>query len=1069
MKNSLFLLSSVFTFLFIGNLYSQNDFTLPEITRPSPTVSALMKFEEVNLNHYTGQPNIAIPLFSKNINGLNYNLALQYQVSGIRVDEQSGWVGKGWALDAGGVISRSVVGLPDDINKEAQFLGINHNQFYDFWDWDYSFQNPSNFDANGSLIVGSDAYKAREYFFDALWANDDLKLDYQRDIYQFNFFGHTGRFIFVKDANGNIIPEIIGNDSKLKIQVTYESTTINNHYDNSIKSFRIIDTKGFVYTFDEVELTDKYGYSLVYPQVNNGLGVSPQTGDEIGEYRSAWKISKVETFQGDVLVEFFYNSVLEKPNYPSSTIEKTLKYPVAHGGGLCEKSAMDAALEPLRVSTSSIVEIDSKKIDKIVFGDSVSIHFQSSGDHPEYLGVKLNAIAIKTPTGFTNKSYNFEYNQDMLTLPSNTTIANNNGLLFLNELKENNSNVHKYTFNYGDGLSNLTVYGENQKDMFGYYRSNNMQTKHLEVTSGALHKITYPTGGERILNWGSNSYSFNGDKLLTFEDIIENPENYSLINNYGLHQSKANSIAYPESNNQLIYVGFDQKVSLDYSFLLGGSNVEPYNMSIYYKPVFQNGTNDPSRENGNFLMNSSLGKDIILETGYYHFYVAQNPLLLVDEPYASNMNEHDVHVNLNIKTKSLVIGSLNWWAYGGGLRINSIVDKDRGETQSITRFDYGLDNETLDDEVLNQVDNPVGYPGSSSIKHNFSSGSVDGVLSLNRKYQVSIRPVYTLPQRAMNALQYNVKETLSELSAQLTKGSYVGYKNIVQYKAIEDEISDPIAGPTLYFQTRYTYDSPIDEPIYPEHYAYPFPPLKDKDYLRGNLKQMRMYDENNLLLKEVNHTYNFEEGDIEIVVGQSINFLINETGFANATDISPYMFSVQNQMGLSFGNLYELAMGYIFVIRKSYPNFEGFYINDSNNYQISACSGQFPSTVEAFLEGFYDPKEDFTRVVMDELTINRLLLQDKTRYQVLTTSTNTKEYFYDGTETVDPLTNEVIPTKIVESHQEFDYYAENNQVKEQHTYYSEQGQQQHLQLNYTYSITANEVGTVTLNAQNRIN
>ncbi len=99
----LFCLLSIKTILSQNN--NTNNFTLPEIIRPSPTVSQLMKFEEVNLSQYTGLPNIEIPLFSKNSNGLNYNLALKYQVSGIRVDEQSSWVGKGWALDTGGFCS----------------------------------------------------------------------------------------------------------------------------------------------------------------------------------------------------------------------------------------------------------------------------------------------------------------------------------------------------------------------------------------------------------------------------------------------------------------------------------------------------------------------------------------------------------------------------------------------------------------------------------------------------------------------------------------------------------------------------------------------------------------------------------------------------------------------------------------------------------------------------------------------------------------------------------------------------------------------------------------------------
>ena len=38
---------------------------LPNIIPPSPTVANLMRFEEVPVDNYTGQPDISIPLLSK--------------------------------------------------------------------------------------------------------------------------------------------------------------------------------------------------------------------------------------------------------------------------------------------------------------------------------------------------------------------------------------------------------------------------------------------------------------------------------------------------------------------------------------------------------------------------------------------------------------------------------------------------------------------------------------------------------------------------------------------------------------------------------------------------------------------------------------------------------------------------------------------------------------------------------------------------------------------------------------------------------------------------------------------
>ena len=88
---------------------------LPQVIPPSPTVANLMHFEEVPVDTYTGQPNIALPLFSKNMDGgLAFSLSLNYNTQGIRIDERSGWTGTGWSLFAGGTISRTVLGVNDD-------------------------------------------------------------------------------------------------------------------------------------------------------------------------------------------------------------------------------------------------------------------------------------------------------------------------------------------------------------------------------------------------------------------------------------------------------------------------------------------------------------------------------------------------------------------------------------------------------------------------------------------------------------------------------------------------------------------------------------------------------------------------------------------------------------------------------------------------------------------------------------------------------------------------------------------------------------------------------------------
>lgn len=96
---------------------------MPTIISPSPTVATMMHFEEVPVNNYTGQPEISIPIYSKELNpDIKLALSLNYTTLGVRIHERSGWTGTGWSLEGIGSISRSVRGYADEIKKTQTLL-----------------------------------------------------------------------------------------------------------------------------------------------------------------------------------------------------------------------------------------------------------------------------------------------------------------------------------------------------------------------------------------------------------------------------------------------------------------------------------------------------------------------------------------------------------------------------------------------------------------------------------------------------------------------------------------------------------------------------------------------------------------------------------------------------------------------------------------------------------------------------------------------------------------------------------------------------------------------------------
>ncbi|HEY9259244.1 hypothetical protein [Chitinophaga sp.] len=87
---------------------------LDPVLPPSPNAASLGKFADFPTNLYNGVPQIDIPLWNIDMGKVKVPISLSYHASGVQVSEVPSWTGLGWTLNAGGAITRSVHGLPDD-------------------------------------------------------------------------------------------------------------------------------------------------------------------------------------------------------------------------------------------------------------------------------------------------------------------------------------------------------------------------------------------------------------------------------------------------------------------------------------------------------------------------------------------------------------------------------------------------------------------------------------------------------------------------------------------------------------------------------------------------------------------------------------------------------------------------------------------------------------------------------------------------------------------------------------------------------------------------------------------
>src|ERR1700743_510878 len=89
--------------------------SLPTVTPPSPSTQQFMKYVDYPVGSCTGVPEINIPLYTIKSGDLTVPISISYHSSGVKPSDPNGFVGLGWSINAGGKISRTVVGQVDEV------------------------------------------------------------------------------------------------------------------------------------------------------------------------------------------------------------------------------------------------------------------------------------------------------------------------------------------------------------------------------------------------------------------------------------------------------------------------------------------------------------------------------------------------------------------------------------------------------------------------------------------------------------------------------------------------------------------------------------------------------------------------------------------------------------------------------------------------------------------------------------------------------------------------------------------------------------------------------------------
>lgn len=523
---------------------------------PTPNTASMGKYGGMKVSSYSGTVAVSIPLYSMSIRDVPMSISLTYDTSGFLVNTLPSWTGYNWTLQAGGVITRTVLGVPDEYRWTRQHYYNTstcvRRQCY--------FKDPGILERSKRSGF-SNIY---DYYYWSSSSSWKLMPDLQPDIFTFHFMGKTGRFFLDNDArwrvcgddNLEIVYDI--NDSINNLTLPFiedypRGDTFDKKQPKVIKGFTIRDENGTIY---------KFGWNPNAIEYSTNLLQMGDREDMESWHANAWYLTSVEDKFGNLLysLEYERGKFIVQLHY-----SKELTRASAAGYSLTNKFSTS----PSDISFDYAAEVSSPVyLKKICASNGVEMCF-SSTDSPLDPYSFYTGIGIMSVEKFVSSNYHFEpfyYLQnpkfkqyqyasgkdkgvyplsscrirklDMITIgqnfPGNSTPGkayrlyySYDGRMHLNNIRIQDGSYHftnsigwitAYRFKYHSIDKLPSSYSSMNTDHWGYYNGGYGYPTSEDIMQkqkpderfsklGMLTKICYPTGGCTVLEYEANTFS----------------------------------------------------------------------------------------------------------------------------------------------------------------------------------------------------------------------------------------------------------------------------------------------------------------------------------------------------------------------------------------------------------------------------------------------------------------------------------------------------------------------------------------------------------------------------------
>lgn len=431
---------------------------------PAPTTAGLGTYGRLPVDLNAGAVSVGVPLGEVRCRSLAVPVSLSYRTTGVRVEEVASWVGLGWSLNAGGLITRTVRGQPDETSNTGYFTAFPR--------WQAAERE--------NRLHPSIASRAAKYEVDQDAANG--LIDTEPDTYSLSLPGQSATFLLDVNQHVHLNPfkqwAVTGSPSS---------------------TWGVVLPDGVTYQFETPELTE----------ADNGI-----------PFITAWHLTTIISANGKDRIAFEYVDNGQAQVVPTKRVFRTKLYliPYSSGNNNASYCAMDPpfsngyAEAPVKYNTQSLRRITTTTTTVELISDAVRPDLDPISDAP---GRRLTAVV------FTDVRH------PEITRRFELTHSPNSGRLRLSAVQQVGQPGYAFAYDDSATLPARTSYAQDHWGYYNGASNStliplppatvaigrlvnadataNRATNPLVMQVGVLKSVRYPTGGYSYFTYEANS------------------------------------------------------------------------------------------------------------------------------------------------------------------------------------------------------------------------------------------------------------------------------------------------------------------------------------------------------------------------------------------------------------------------------------------------------------------------------------------------------------------------------------------------------------------------------------